>query len=230
MSKFLSFSFLMIFLFSCSPDNNNISTISQTERDQRDDAAIQKMLHEYYFTSNGKIAPCNNLNCDGIIQKSLDSYVEKNDSLGIYWVVNTNVVQSGDKPSSLDSDVVLQYDSFTFVTTSSGNYGTLLPSLSTINGAGIPEQNPTFWKTTLSALEIANGIQESFYEMEGVQIALQDFASTSRGANPSSPVVQFQGVIVVPSRMAFGRNANGNSFASDTSFVLNFELLEVANP
>lgn len=225
--------FLLIFL-ACSPDNGISSNlIEQSTRNTLDDQAIEKYLTEHYFSgTSGRVLQCENLDCATQGETALADLNPQTDTDGFVYVFNPNVTVMGNMPTSTTDEIELQYISYTFVSSDvngTGDYGTVSESFSTINGSGIPEIDPEFWKVTLSDSQIDSGFVESEFEMEGVQDALQMFSATNRSSSPLNPPVQFQGIILVPSRLAFGRSINRVGFGTDFSFILNFELISV-NP
>lgn len=97
----------------------------------------------------------------------------------------------------------------------------------TISGSGIPEVDPAYFYVKQSVLDNATGElakQRSFYEIEGFREALTKFKAYNISDESN---YNLQGVIIVPSRAAFARDAHFNysgiSF-KDRSFVFNFQV------
>lgn len=236
-------------LVGCNNDDDNgidkNTTIPLEERNSIDDKAIKQFLEDYYLEPvKGKLTKF-----DDVKDNEDDKYpalitYAKQDPLGYWYAENPNhsgtdkTIESSDKNS-----IYLHYQTTVFLATndtvkannasqkfygafSLGNYD------SSINaGDGSAKKDPSFYYTTLSETNIKDGIKREHIELKNFAIALQHFKSTKR---PISDLYNFQGIIILPSRLAFGRNKvyTGNGLSEYTSnrdrtFIFNFELPEI---
>jgi len=221
-----------LFAQSCSTDDE-VAVISETEQATQDDTAIVNYLAKYYFQANtGKV-------------KAFDSTITTDDNYtplsqiavklpsGVWYAQNPEVTANGvSVSSSYDKKLLMNYDMYIFIS-SKNDDGTISygspnsPYISTLT-SGTAKWDNNFYLHTLSATEVTNGVTESYYEMPGLQEGLKYFKTTERTV---SDIPIFQGVIVVPSRLVYGRNSNYLGFNSTTTYVanpcviFNFEIL-----
>lgn len=232
---FLTFVFILTAI-GCAEDDNNYD---QNEQNSLDDYAIEEFLKDYYFGEKGKITfyDANDETDDD--EPSLYELGQKM-SNGIWIIKNPNVAATGPSVINNDTDqILISFQTFYFSSGLINNYedivyGGLGLHSSSINELGEPVFDPSFYYADLNP-DNENDL-ESYYEIEGFVEAIKQFNATETSGVGA---FNFQGVIVVPSRLAFGRdlaytgettttgNRNLSSQYVDASFVFNFELHQV---
>ncbi|MCB9203158.1 MAG: hypothetical protein H6604_08960 [Flavobacteriales bacterium] len=242
---FLTFSVFVVsvLIFSCNKDDNSGTvTYSVSQVNENDDVAIEKYLNEYYFDSAGNVKRIDDTedvteeeNAEQLSNK-LMNFAEKQDS-GIWIVTREAVEADGDYVSFDNKNTTLQYNMFYFKSYKEDGtvyYRTPATSstFSTILYGFKPRENPYF----LDAPLYNDGDVKSDYEIEGILEGLAKFKATN---NADYTNYNLQGVIVVPSRLAYGRDkhyVNPTSTSAtkvetyeDYCFVFNFEVLKVEN-
>lgn len=94
----------------------------------------------------------------------------------------------------------------------------------TVDGSGVPLIDPQYYYVPQSTLDNNPGTTRSYWQMEGLREGLQHFQAYNQDA--ITPY-NLQGVIIVPSRAAFGRDAHykygGNDWRNRT-MIFNFQV------
>jgi hypothetical protein len=230
----LAIAFGLLFT-ACKNDDDN-DELPQEEQNQVDDDAIVEYLENHYFDSER-----------GVI-KAFDEEDEEDDdnpdlkslgtklSSGVWVVKRPEVVAEGESADNNEEDsILISYNAQVFKATYTDleegekPYSGIATFDSTINGTGTPKWDPFFYHVNLTDAQTENGITMSQYVIEGFTEGLKEFNST--GTN-GSDLYNFQGAIIIPSRMAYGRDfdyINGQLGYNyrDCSFVFNFELHKV---
>lgn len=230
-------------LVGCNNDDDNgvnkETKIPIEERNALDDEAIQQYMEDFYFNSKGVLTKF-----DTIKGNEDDAYptlksLAKQDNLGIWYAENPNHKGTGKTIVSNDStSIYLSSISTYFVATNSTDYKRKYGSLgqfyySSINtGDGSATQDPTFYYFTPTATEIKNGVKREHIELKNFVEGLKHFKTTERA---TTDLYNFQGVIILPSRLAYARNkyyvqSTGlTEFSAfrDATIVFNFELPKI---
>ncbi len=230
------------FLVSCNNDDDNgvnkETKIPVAERNALDDEAVQQYLEDFYFNpKNGKLTKF-----DTIKGNEDDAYpalktIAKQDAAGIWYAENPNHKGTGQTVVSNDaSSISISHNSNFFIATNSTDYkrkyGEIRFLGSSINTSdGSAEVNPSFYFYKPTEAEIKNGVKREHMELKNFTEGLKHFKSTNRAVND---LYNFQGVIILPSRLAFSRNKvyTGNSLSEyspyrDATFIFNFELVKI---
>lgn len=240
------------FLVSCNNDDDNINNMPIESRNSLDDKAIEQYLNDYYFspgdTINGKIVRGGTLTkFDSIPGNEDDKYpalktLIKKDSNGILYAENPNHAGTGkDVVVSNDSTKIhISYNVLMFKATDDltkannptqkyyGTFGTYVYPTYNI-GDGSPVVDPSFYYFTPTEVEAKNGVKREHQELKNFIEGLKHFKPTERDLTDN---YNFQGVIILPSRLAFARNqvyvGTGLSDLAyrDISFIFNFELVK----
>lgn len=226
-----------VFLGACKSDDDN-RDLPQDEQNQIDDQAIVDYLEDHYFDPER-----------GVIKK-YDEEDEEDDtypnlkSLGVklpsgVWVVKRPGVEAEGTSvvSNTQDSILISYNSSRF----KASYEDLnenqraynkfpAPFFNTIYSTGTAAWDPVFYHTKLTEEMITRNIDLSYFVIEGFVEGLKEFKSTQTNG---SDLYNFQGAIIVPSRMAYGRDfvylggqLDPNSYR-DNSFVFNFEVHKV---
>lgn len=226
---FLGIAIATLALNSCRKDEGaeTIVEVSIETQNSYDDQAAAAFLDTHYLDAKGNIKPF--VATDTVNVKLADLNPVKLPSGVIY------VMRPGAQPNP--GTAIGQYDlirlmsnTMTYVATNNDNKVTFnSPSAfkNTIAGTGLPEVDPAYYYVKKSVLENATNTaakQRSYYEIEGFQEALKKFRAFDI---PDESSYNLQGVIIVPSRAAFGREAHYNytGFSyRNRSFVFNFQV------
>lgn len=231
-------------LVGCNNDDDNgvnkETKIPVEERNALDDEAIQQYMEDFYFNpKNGKLTKF-----DTIKGNDDDAYptlksLAKQDNLGIWYAENPNHKGTGETIVSNDStSIYLSSVTTYFVATNSTDYKRKYGYLgqfyySSINtGDGSATQDPTFYYYIPTETEAKNGVKREHVELKNFAEGLKHFKSTNRSTND---LYNFQGVIILPSRLAYARNKyyvqstglTEYSTYRDATIVFNFELPKI---
>jgi len=224
-------------LFTACKNDDDVDELPQQEQNKVDDDAIVEYLQDHYFSPDR-----------GVIKQFSeddeedDEYAPLRDnatklSSGVWIVKRPGVEAEGPVADNNEEDSILisyvaTYFKATYEDLAEGEkpYAAISGTfLSTIYSTGTPAWDPMFYYIRLTDSQIENGVPLSGYVIEGFTEGLKEFHST--GTN-GSDLYNFQGAIIVPSRMAYGRDfdyLSGSPSYSyrDFSFVFNFELHQV---
>lgn len=239
MMKKFSISLLMLFILaaSCKKDDD-FKDLPQDERNQVDDRAISDYLEDHYFDSDkGLIKKYKEEDEDDDDFPPLMSMATKLPS-GVWIVVRPGVEAEGPAVTNNKTDsILISYNSMRFKATYDGlkegqkAYEAGAGSFyNTIFSTGTPAWDPIFYHQFISPEMQEKGINEDHFQIKGFIEGLKHFKSTQTNG---SELYNFQGAILVPSRMAYGREFVylGGSLDPvsyrDNSFMFNFELHRV---
>ncbi|MFV0143283.1 MULTISPECIES: hypothetical protein [Empedobacter] len=230
-------------LVGCNNDDDNgvskETKIPVEERNALDDEAIQQYMEDYYFNpKNGRLTKF-----DTIKGNDDDAYptlksLAKQDNLGIWYAENPNHKGTGETIVSNDStSIYISYDIGTFVATNSTDYkrkyGSVSTGGTTNSGDGSAIQDPSFYYFIPTATEIKNGVKREYLELKNFVEGLKHFKTTERA---TTDLYNFQGVIILPSRLAYGRNkvyssgvgiSDQFSAYRDVSYIFTIELPKI---
>lgn len=222
-------------LFTACKNDDDIDELPQEEQNQVDDDAIVEYLQDHYFDpERGLIKQFDEEDSADNDYPSLHSLGTKLPS-GVWIVKRSGVVAEGPIADDNTQDsILISYEakifkaSYTDLGENEKPYSGIQTFSSTINGAGTATWDPSFYYYHIPDT-MNDNINLSHFVVEGFTEGLQHFNSTETSG---SDLYNFQGVIVVPSRLAFGRDfvyAGGslNYSYRDLSFVFNFELHKV---
>lgn len=230
-------------LVGCNNDDDNgvnkETKIPVEERNALDDEAIQQYMEDFYFNpKNGKLTKF-----DTIKGNEDDAYptlksLAKQDNLGIWYAENPNHIGTGETIVSNDSTSIhISYNIGTFLATNSTDYKRKYGSISTEgtpnSGDGSAVKDPSFYYFIPTETEAKNGVKREHLELKNFIEGLKHFKTTNRSTND---LYNFQGVIILPSRLAYGRNkvyssgvgiSDQFSAYRDISYIFNFELPKI---
>ncbi|WP_413533910.1 hypothetical protein [Empedobacter brevis] len=235
-------------LVGCNNDDDNgvdkETKIPVEERNALDDEAIQQYMEDYYFNpKNGKLTKFDDIkDNEDDAYPALKTYAKK-DNLGIWYAENPHHKGTGETIVSNDSSkIYLNIQTTSFRATNNKDYkrkygaiGVPINSAewNSINfGDGSSIQDPTYYYFIPTATEIKNGVKRENIELKNFVEGLKHFKTTERSTND---LYNFQGVIILPSRLAYARNKyyisgqglTENSSFRDLTLVFNFELPKI---
>lgn len=212
---------ILVFFANCKSDDSD-DLLPQEEQNKLDDEAIVSYLKNHYFDNNGKAKEIKKNNPDN--HTALYELAKQVDN-GYWYVKNPNIVGIDKTVTDNTKDsILLQYDMKIFKANKvndSVTYSNLSTFSSTINTSGYPIWDPAFYYA-----KTPEGINLDYYTIEGFVKGIKHFKSTNREAD-QTPSVNFQGLIIIPSRLAYERRNNALKIGYDQSVVVNFELYKV---
>lgn len=192
-----------------------------------DDQAAQKFLKDNYFDPQGKVVAFSATDPADDNYPSLFTYSPVTLPSGVIVVMRPSAQPNPGKVIN-DKDVLrLTSISYSYVaknTTEGPVFSTQQNFRNSIAGAGVPEVDPVYFYTKNGQL---NGRDRSYYEIEGFQEGIKYFKSCEI---PDVDNYNMQGVIIVPSRAGFAKDANAYDIPSlnfkfnDRSFVFNVQV------
>lgn len=221
---------------ACNNDDDGVEELPIEEQNQVDDDAIVEYLQNHYFDpERGLIKEFDADDDSDNDYPTLHSQGTKLPS-GVWIVKRAGVVAEGPIADDNTKDsILISYETKIFKASyldlpeDGKPYGTPQVYGSTINGSGSAAWDPTFYFVDVPNLNLDDNINISHFEIEGFTEGLKQFNSTGTSG---ADLYNFQGAIIVPSRLAFGRDfvytSSGLSYSyRDISFIFNFELHKV---
>lgn len=229
MKKILLIALASLAIVSCRDEDNpeNIEKVSIETQNSYDDQAATKFLETHYLDAKGNIKEWTDTDADKVKLSALNPVKLPS---GVIYVVREGAQPEPGTPIGTTDVLSLMSNSTTYLATNTDGkiaYTSQFPFKNTISGAGVPEVDPAYYYTKQSVLTNATtdaAKQRSYYEIEGFREALQKFEAFNM---PASDNYNLQGVIIVPSRAAFARDAHFNYTGvslNDRSFVFNFQV------
>ena len=219
----------VVALQSCKKDDDVEEAVVLTVEEQNtyDDAAALKFMEDNYFNSKGVITPFDStIDTDDNYPK-LSSYPHEKLPSGVIYIKRTDAQPDPGKDVGSTDVINLFQVAKSYVSVkvddkiSFGSESTF--STSVLSGDVV--KDPAYFYVKSSVLKKYNETYSTtygrnFYEIEGLQEGLKYFKSFDL---TDSADYNMQGVIIVPSRAAFARDANIYSY-TNRSFVFNFQL------
>ncbi|MBB4807851.1 hypothetical protein HNP38_003167 [Chryseobacterium defluvii] len=225
---------------ACKKDNDEEEVYQEPEdvavQNDYDNQSIQKFMNDNYLDAQGNIKAFSSSDTSDDNEKKLSQLNPITLSSGVIYIV-----RPGAQPVDIDpttpgtpiaaKDVIrVMMKSKTYVAANTnGNvaFASSVDFFNTIDGTGSPAVDPMYYYVKEKVLTNAStdaAKQRSYYEIEGFQEALQKFKAFNLD---NGAAYNLQGVIIVPSRAAFARDAHynytGYSFRNRT-FVFNFQV------
>ncbi|MEG0927837.1 hypothetical protein [Chryseobacterium sp.] len=198
-----------------------------------DEQAIKKFMDENYLDVQGNIKPFSATDTADDNEKKLSQLDFKTLPSGTIYIM-----RNGAQPAPADAQPILEGNvikimgrAYSYL--AADNNGSVVFTaksafLNTIDGSTLPLIDPMYYHVKKSVLDKATtsaAQQAGYYEIAGFKEALQKFSSFND--LPSETTYNLQGVIIVPSKAAFARNAHyqylGQTYRNK-SFVFNFQI------
>jgi len=226
--------------FSACKKDNEVETFVEPDdiavRNSYDEQAIQKFMNDNYLDSQGNIKAFSSTDTSDDNEKKLSELNPVKLPSGVIYII-----RDGAQPSSgvtIEANAATQIRTmiranYYLATNTDGNIsfeagysGTIL---NTINGSASPVTDPSFYYVKKAVLDAATtdvAKQRNYYEIEGLQEGLQQFKGFTNMSDSDN--YNLQGVILVPSKAAFGRDSHYNYALGATlqnrCFVFNFQI------
>ncbi|WP_027386640.1 type 2 periplasmic-binding domain-containing protein [Chryseobacterium gregarium] len=221
---------------ACKKDDDEVATFVEPDdigvRNSYDDQAIQKYMDDNYLDVQGNIKAFSSTDTADDNQKKLSELNPVKLPSGVIYIIRNGVqpttgVTLDTNPESNTATQIrtMIRANYYLATDTDGKvaFSATGSLVNTINGGGSPLTDPLFYYVKKN--EIASDKNRSYYEIEGLQEGLKYFKGFANKADGDP--YNLQGVIIVPSRAAFARDAhyNYNNFSlKNISFVFNFEI------
>ncbi len=225
---FLFLAIASIALTSCRKDEVvAVPEVSIETQNSYDDQAAEAYLKNHYLDEKGNVKLLADTDKTNI--KLADLNPIKLPSGVIYIIRPGAQPQQGTVIGETDK-VTLMHNTTTFVATNTDGkieFTSPFPFKNTISGTGTPEVDPLYYYAKESVRNAATGDlqkERSFYEIEGFREALQKYKAFNLSDESN---YNLQGLIIVPSRAAFARDAHYNYTGigfKDRSFIFNFQV------
>lgn len=220
---------------SCNKDENNTVEVikepeSVAEQNSNDDKAIAVYMDEHYLDAQGLIQDISSTNTT-VTQTKLSDLDWKKLESGVIVITRAGAQPSAQTAVTIGSTDVIRLmsvtDTFLSKVEDDGkiDYSSNYTFRNTVDGTGVPEVDPYYYYVKKAVLENTANTEDqkkkSFYEIEGFQEGLKHFKSFNQ---EDSQLHNLQGVIIVPSRAAYARDAHYTSSYRNRSFVFNFQV------
>lgn len=229
---FLGIALSLVVLQGCKKDDDEVDetvVLTVEEQNTYDDAAATKFMEDHYFDSKGLItAFSSTVDTDDNYPK-LSSYPHEKLPSGVIYIKRATAQPDPGKEIGSTDVISLFQVTKSYVSSKTNDiisFGGESTFIDNVLGSGVPtSETPYFYvkQSILDKYNTANGTNHgrSFYEIEGLQEGLKYFKAYDN-LDPATDY-NLQGVIIVPSRAAFGRENNVYSYMN-RSFVFNFQI------
>lgn len=219
-----------IALSSCRTDQPVVEPeVSIETQNSYDDQTALDFLQTHYLDAKGNIK---NYVAPDTVNKKLADLIPAPVTLpsGVIYIVRQGAQPNPGKTIGATDIIKLMSITNSYVATNTDGKSTFVagyPFRNTVNGSGVPEVDPAYFHVKDEVLANATtqeAKQRSYYEIEGFVEALQLFKSFDLTDESN---YNLQGVIIVPSRAAFGRDPYfnySNISYRNRSFVFNFQV------
>lgn len=235
---------------ACKKDDDDaVATFVEPDdigvRNSYDDQAILKFMDENYLDTQGNIKAFSATDTADDNYKKLSQLNPVKLPSGVIYIVRDGAQPSTgvtidpfatDPNAKTQIRTMMRATGYVAANTNDNiSFSTVGNIINTINGDGSPITDPLFYYVKESVLDTPNisdaAKQRSYYEIEGLQEGLKYFKGFQNMSDGDA--YNLQGVIIVPSRAAFARDAHfpySSTYSlKNTSFVFNFQIYK-ANP
>lgn len=216
-------------LSACRKDENNPAFIQEVDdiatQNSNDDKAIEKYLNEHYLDDIGRIKSFSSSDTSDDNYKKLSELNPQKLASGVVVIVRENAQPTDGKEIGTTDKISFMHRTTAFLSQEDNGikYSSEINfyEKNHINTSAVPEVDPTYYHATETKL---NGKAKSYFEIEGLQEGLKYFKSFNKEVSEN---YNLQGVIIVPSKLAFARDDHypysGINWRNRT-FVFNFQV------
>ncbi len=218
---------------SCRKDETveTLPDLDVATQNSYDDQATQRYLEEHYLDEKGNLKAFDDDTKPDSIHIKLSQLNPVKLPSGVVYIMRANAQPSPGKNIGPTDSLKVMQKAVSYRATKTDEDGIAYRQsydfVNTISGSGIPDTDPAYFYIAQRVLDNATteqAKQRSYYEIEGYKEALTHFKAFEI---PDSNDYNLQGVIIIPSRAAFGKdphfNYTGISYR-DRSFVFNFQV------
>lgn len=224
--RFLYLVFASIALASCREDV--VEIVPEVEinlQDAYDDEAAQSYLQTHYLDAKGNVK---DLLATDTINKKLADLIPAPVTLpsGVIYIIKAGAQPDPGTAIGATDNINFFSRTITYVATKTDdkvNYSGASYFRDNIGGSGIPDADPLYYHVKDDVLT-ASGQARSYFEIEGLKEGLSKFRAFNL---PDEADYNLQGLIIVPSRAAFARDAHynfNNVSYRNRSFIFNFQV------
>lgn len=222
---------------ACKKDDDDVVTFVEPEnievRNSYDEQAIQKFMDNNYLDTQGNIKAFSSSDATDDNYKKLSELSPVKLPSGVIYIKRLGAQPAPGATINTDSNSTsasliktMIRATYYLATDIDGNVAlTSSGSLTnTIDLTASPVTDPTFYYVKKSVLTNATTDatkERKYYEIEGFQEGLKYFNGFENLANSELP--NLQGVIIVPSKAAYARDANFYNL-QNACFVFNFQI------
>jgi hypothetical protein len=223
--------------FSACKKDDEVETFVEPEnievRNSYDEQAIQKFMDNNYLDTQGNIKAFSSTDATDDNYKKLSELSPVKLPSGVIYIKregaqpNPGVAINTDSNSTTASLIkTMMRGTYYRATDIDGNVALTSGGalINTIDLEASPVTDPKFYyvkKSVLTAATTDATKSRNYYEIEGLQEGLKYFNGFQNLPNETLP--NLQGVIIVPSKAAFARDANFYNLQNAT-FVFNFQI------
>lgn len=210
---------------SCKNDDD--STLSIDKQNDYDDQAIIEYMETHYFDERGNVIAFDDDDEDDDNEAKLSSYNPVTLPSGVVYLLRPDA--QPDPGQSIGDTDIIEIMGVANSYIAEDNDGTIefdsvINLMNTIGSNGSPYEDPFFYYAQEDDLE-DNEVERSYYEIEGFQEGIRYFKSCEISNEEN---YNLQGVIFVPSRVAYARDENVFNSSSydfyDRSFMFNVQV------
>lgn len=218
--------------FSACKKDDEVETYKEPEdiavQNSYDDQAIKKFMNDNYLDAQGNIKAFSTTDASDDNEKKLSDLPYETLPSGTIYIVREGA-QPTESPQTIETNDILTLmvkANAYLAGNTDGNVSFISSAkiVNTMTDNTIPMVDPAFYYVKESFL--TNGKTRSNYEIEGFQEAIKKFKAFDN--LPSANPYNLQGVILVPSRAAFARDAYypyvSNYSLRNNSFIFNFQV------
>lgn len=234
MRKIFLYSTAAFLALSSCREEESVMEIKEPEtlelQNSYDDQAIQKYMAAHYLDTLGNIKPFSDTDPADDNYLSLLQLNPVTLPSGVIYIMRDGAQPNPGTPIGETDIIRLMTNATTQVAADVDGevkFTSTFTFKNTISGSGNPDVDPLYYYAPQSVLDAGTtdaSKQRSFYEIEGFREALQYFEAYDI---PDSENYTLQGVIIVPSRAAFARDAHANYTGysmRNRTLVFNFQV------
>jgi hypothetical protein len=227
----------LITTVSCREDEEQIiEELSIEIQNTYDDQAAQRFLSTHYFDEKGKALELKEGDTTKTKLSDLNPITLPS---GVIYIARAGAQPiPGEEIGQYDELRIMQTSDTYIAADSDGTVGFYAqsPFRRTIDTSGVPEVDPVYYYVKNSILDADNATlpeyvrERKYYEIEGFQEAIKKFKAYNISDDSD---YNLQGLIIVPSRAAFARDAHANISDNlslrNRSFIFNFQIYKATH-
>ena len=235
--KKIIFGFTILSLALSSCKNNSTDTVpvaivydAATQNKYDDQAAVQ-FLNDNFLDARGNIKPFTATDVPSATNIKLASLNPVTLPSGVIYIARAGAQPSAGTTIGSTDVIRLMSNTMYYQATKTNNlvsFTTPQSFRNGVSGTGVPEIDPGYYYTKQSVIDADLTKTRSYYQIEGFAEGLQYFKAFNI---PDSDNYNLQGIIIVPSRAAFGKDPHFNytGFSlNDKCFVFNFQVYKTS--
>ena len=218
-------------LSSCRKDDPTVQTsVDIATQNAYDDQAAARFLTENYLDNQGNIVPYSATSTADDNIPSLATMNKETLPSGVIIIRRANAQPANGKSIGATDVIRIMHRTKALLAREKDGivqYVSGEEFKNTLGGSGTPEVDPFYYYAKKS---VRGTHDRSYFEIEGFREALQTFKSAEL---PDDANYNLQGVIIVPSRAAYARDANVfdrvDMKFNDRTFIFNFQVYKTSD-